>query len=474
MPLIRYDFNNLMSERIGAHGISAAEIDALQPRLQQAFENVRRMRMDKKLGFFELPYNFTLVDEINALASQLKDQFENFVVIGIGGSALGNIAIHSALNHPEYNLLPASRRRGLRLFVPDNIDPDRLSGVLDTLDLKKTAFNVVTKSGNTAESISTFLIARDRVLRAVGEEKHARHFVFTTDAEKGELRKIAPRFNYRCLTIPGNVGGRFSVLSSVGLLSAAVTGVDIRALLIGAQKVDESQRMDLTNARPDIWKNPALLGAGFHYLLDVKKKKNIHIMYSYSHRLRDVADWFRQLWAESLGKRVNRKGEVVHVGQTPEKSVGVTDQHSQVQLYVEGPYDKVITFLSVDQFDTDMIIPRAFDDVEGFAYLGEKRLGDLFHYEERATELVITQTGRPNCAIRVPRVNEETLGALFFLLQLQTAFIGELYDINAYDQPGVEQGKNFAYGLLGRKGYEDRKKEFESAPKADPRYVAYL
>ena len=468
--MIQYDFNNLRAERIGEHGVSDAEIDALQPRLQQAFENVRRMRKEKQLGFFDLPYDTALAEEIMRLAGELKQKFENFVVIGIGGSALGNIAIQSALNHPEYNLLPNGRRRGLRLFVPDNIDPDRLHGVLDALDLSKTVFNVITKSGNTAESISTYLIARERVIKTVGIEKQGEHFIFTTDASKGELRKIAPREKARCLTIPATVGGRFSVLSSVGLLSAAVTGVDIKALLNGAAKVDRNQQLD----RPgtvDIWKNPALLGAAYHYLLDVKKKKNVHIMCAYSHRLRDVADWFRQLWAESLGKRVNRKGQVVHVGQTPEKAIGVTDQHSQVQLYVEGPFDKVITFLSVDEFDHDITIPHAFDDVEGFAYLGGKKLGDLFHYEERATELVITQTGRPNCAIRVSKVDEETLGGLFFLLELQTAYIGELYDINTYDQPGVEQGKNFAYGLLGRRGYEERKKEFEAAPKPDPRYV---
>jgi len=468
--MIQYDFNNLRAERIGEHGVSDAEIDALQPRLQQAFDNVKAMRKEKKLGFFDLPYDSALASEITALADDLRKKFENFVVIGIGGSALGNIAIQSALNHPEYNLLPNGKRRGLRLFVPDNIDPDRLHGVLDVLDLSKTVFNVITKSGNTAESIATYLICRERVIKAVGIEKHGGHFIFTTDAEKGELKKIASREQARCLVIPATVGGRFSVLSSVGLLSAAATGVDIKALLNGAAKVDQNQQMDHAG-KVDIWKNPALLGAAYHYLLDVKKKKNVHIMCSYSHHLRDVADWFRQLWAESLGKRVDRKGRIVNVGQTPEKSVGVTDQHSQVQLYVEGPYDKVITFLSVSQFNHDLTIPRAFDDVEGFAYLGGKSLGDLFHYEERATELVITQTGRPNCAIRVSKVDEETLGGLFFLLELQTAYIGELYDINTYDQPGVEQGKNFAYGLLGRKGYEERRKEFDAAPKPESRYV---
>ena len=468
--MIQYDFNNLRAERIGGHGVSDAEINALQPRLQQAFDNVRAMRQEKKLGFFDLPYDAALAREITDLAGQLKQKFENFVVIGIGGSALGNIAIQSALNHPEYNLLPNDRRRGLRLFIPDNIDPDRLHGVLDALDLSKTVFNVITKSGNTAESIATYLIARERVIKAVGREKHCGHFIFTTDAEKGELKKIAAREKARCLVIPATVGGRFSVLSSVGLLSAAATGVDIKALLNGTAKVDRNQQLDRPGTA-DPWKNPALLGAAYHYLLAVKKQKNVHIMYSYSHHLRDVADWFRQLWAESLGKRVNRKGQVVNVGQTPEKSVGVTDQHSQVQLYVEGPYDKVITFLSVEEFNHRIEIPSAFEDVEGFAYLGAKQLGDLFHYEERATELVITSTGRPNCAIRLSKVDEETLGGLFFLLELQTAYIGELYNINTFDQPGVEQGKNFAYGLLGRKGYEECKTEFESAPKPDPRYV---
>jgi glucose-6-phosphate isomerase len=242
--MIQYDFNNLRAERIGEHGVSDAEINALQPRLQQAFENVRVMRRDKKLGFFDLPYDAALADEITKLAADLRKRFENFVVIGIGGSALGNIAIQSALNHPEYNLLPNNKRRGLRLFVPDNIDPDRLHGLLDSLDLSKTVFNVITKSGNTAESISTYLIARERVIKTVGIGKHSEHFIFTTDASKGELRKIESREKARCLTIPATVGGRFSVLSSVGLLSAAVTGVDIRALLNGAANVEMNQQFD--------------------------------------------------------------------------------------------------------------------------------------------------------------------------------------------------------------------------------------
>ncbi|MBV9463249.1 MAG: glucose-6-phosphate isomerase [Verrucomicrobiae bacterium] len=470
MALLTYDLNNLLAERIGPQGVALDAIRALEPQLQEAFARVRELRKNKTVGFFDLPDNLALCDEIEGIASELRSQFDNFVVIGIGGSALGNIAIHSAINHPEYNLLPRETRKGLRLFVPDNIDPDRLRGVLDVLDPKRTCFNVITKSGNTAESIATFLIAREWVMAAVGEKSHARHFIFTTDPEKGELRKISPRFGYRCLPIPPTVGGRFSVLSAVGLLSAAVTGVNIRALFEGARAVRESQKFE-GSAAADVWRNPALLGAGLHYLLDVQKKKNIHIMYSYSHRLRDVADWFRQLWAESLGKKLDKQGKEVHVGQTPEKAVGVTDQHSQVQLYVEGPFDKVITFLSVEKFESDVIIPRAFDDLEGFAYLGNQKLADLFHYEERATRLVLTQAGRPNCTLRVPKVSEQTLGALFFLLELQTAYIGELYGIDTYNQPGVEEGKNFAYGLLGRKGYEAKKAEFDAAKAPDPKYV---
>lgn len=327
-------------------------------------------------------------------------------------------------------------------------------------------FNVITKSGGTAETMSEFLVFRDAVIRKLGPERHIEHIVITTDPEKGELREIVRTHGYTSLPIPPDVGGRFSVLSAVGLLSAAVTGIDIHKLLKGAAEMDK-----ICKSSDKLWENPALTGAALHYLMDKAKGKNIQVMMPYSHALRDVADWFRQLWAESLGKRVDRAGKVVHTGQTPEKAVGATDQHSVMQLYIEGPFDKVVTFLTVDEFNTTVEIPAAFEEYDSVKYLGGHTLNELINAEQRATELSLTQSGKPNCAIRLRRVDEQSVGALLFLLEMQTAYAGELYNINAFDQPGVELGKNFTYGLMGRKGFEAKRKEVEQAGKPNEKWV---
>ncbi|MGO9244756.1 MAG: glucose-6-phosphate isomerase [Verrucomicrobiia bacterium] len=462
---LRYDFNNLMAERVGEHGVADAELKALGPKLVAAADAVEKA----PLGFRKLPYDTKLTDEIVVLATEIQERCDNFVVVGIGGSALGNLALHSALNHPEYNHLIRPPRRGPRLFVPDNIDPDRIAALLDAIDLDNTVFNVITKSGGTAETMSEFLIFREALIKKLGPERHVEHVVITTDPQRGELREIVKHFGYTSLPIPPDVGGRFSVLSAVGLLSAAVTGIDIHKLLRGAEEMNA-----LCQKSKKLWENPALTGAALHYLMDKAKGKNIQVMMPYSHALRDVADWFRQLWAESLGKRLDRAGRIVHSGQTPEKALGVTDQHSVMQLYIEGPFDKVVTFLSVDEFRATVAIPPAFADFDAVKYLGGRTLNELIGAEQRATELALTQSGKPNCAIRLPRVDEETVGALLYLLEMQTAYAGELYNINAFDQPGVELGKNYTYGLMGRAGFESKRREVESAGQPNAKWVVRL
>ncbi len=459
---LRYDFNNLMAERVGDHGITDAELNALEAKVAAAWEAMEK----NPPGFRKLPYNTKLADEVATLASEIQERADNFVVVGIGGSALGNIALHSALNHPEYNHLVRPPRRGPRLFVPDNVDPDRIAGLLDAVDLDDTVFNVITKSGGTAETMSEFLIFRDAVLKKLGKERHVEHIVITTDPEQGELREIVKKYGYASLPIPPDVGGRWSVLSAVGLLSAAVTGIDIHKLLKGAAAMDR-----VCQESKGLWTNPALTGAALHYLMDKAKGKNVQIMMPYSHALRDVADWFRQLWAESLGKCVDRAGKVVHNGQTPEKAVGATDQHSVMQLYIEGPFDKVVTFLTVDDFNTTVTIPSAFEEFEAVKYLGGHTMNGLINAEQRATELALTRVGKPNCAIRLGKVDEETVGALLYLLEMQTAYAGELYNVNAYDQPGVQLGKDFTYGLMGRKGFEAKKREVDQAGKPNAKWV---
>jgi glucose-6-phosphate isomerase len=256
------------------------------------------------------------------------------------------------------------------------------------------------------------------------------------------------------------------VLTGVGLLSAAVTGIDIHELLAGAAAMDK-----LCRESDQLWENPALTGAALHFLMDKAKGKSIQVMMPYSHALRDVADWFRQLWAESLGKKLDRAGKIVRVGQTPEKAVGATDQHSVMQLYIEGPFDKVVTFLSVEDFGSTVNIPTAFEEYDAIKYLGGHTLNELLNAEQRGTELALTQNGKPNCAIRVKRVDARTVGALLYLLEMQTAYAGELYNINAFDQPGVQLGKDFTSALMGRKGFEGKRKEAAAAGKAEARWV---
>jgi glucose-6-phosphate isomerase len=406
--------------------------------------------------FFCLPYQEKVVREVQKAADDIANGFENLVVLGIGGSALGTIAVHNAVNHPYHNLLSNRARGGRpRLFVMDNIDPDVLERLDDVIDVRKTCFNVITKSGSTAETMSQFLLFRDRLIRRVGKAKHVRHIVATTDAEKGILRKIVEEAGYRSFVVPHGVGGRFSVMSAVGLLPLAAAGVKIRRLLAGARDLDSELK-----STGSIERNHALRSAVLLYLMERKFKRTITVMMPYANALYSVADWFRQLWAESLGKNRTLRDAKVNVGLTPVKSLGATDQHSQVQLYNEGPDDKVFIFIRIAKFGQTVKIPKAFKSVEGLGYLGGHTFNELLDAEQKATEAAITMNGRPSYTITMPEINEYTVGQLLYLLEVQTAYMGGLYNINAFDQPGVEQGKQFAYGLMGRKGYEPRVKEF--------------
>ena len=449
---IRFDYNNVLADAVGEHGLTEAEIEAALPHAAAALEAVQARRTD--LGWPDLPYQDT--SEIVAVAQAVRARADTLVVLGIGGSALGPIATQTALQHPFYNNLPRELRRGPCLFVPDNADPELNAGLLDVLDLERTVFNVITKSGTTAETMAAFLYFREALAKRVGVDRLRDHLVLTTDPKKGALRQIVEREGYPSLPLPSNVGGRFSELTAVGLFPAAVTGVDIGELLAGAAFADKRSQ------ERDPRKNPAVMNAVIQFLLD-KKGKNMVVMMPYAQRLKDVADWFRQLWAESLGKRVDRAGNVVYVGPTPVKALGVTDQHSQVQLYAEGPFDKVFNFLFVDDYTTNAPLTNPYPDVDELAYLDGASFEQLIKAEAEATQLALAEAGRPNVAHHFPVVNAFTLGQFYYLMEMQTAIAGELYNINAFDQPGVEGGKIATYALMGRTGYAERRSEIEQA-----------
>jgi len=448
------EYDGMMSERLDGRGIAAERLDALEPRFREIQADVRRRRDHGELGFYALAYDDELVRSVQELTDTLQ-QFEVLVVLGIGGSALGTTALREALRPPLWNELDDEARDHYpRLYVLDNVDPATIAALLDRLEPGRTLFNVVSKSGSTAETMAQFLVVRDWLKRALGED-YRRHLVFTTDAEQGNLRRIADDEGIASLVVPDNVGGRFSVLSAVGLFPAGIVGIDIGELVAGARAMTE--RCDTNELR----ENPAGLFAALQWLAHEEAGAPIHVMMPYIDRLLAIGDWFRQLWAESLGKRLDRAGQEVFRGPTPVTALGATDQHSQIQLFMEGPFDKTVTFVTAGDA-TDLAIPEAYPDLKGISYLGGHTLGELLRAEQAATAAALTRHGRMNMTLALPRVSAHTVGQLLVLLEIATVYAGALYDVDPLDQPGVELGKQLTYGLMGRPGYEAE--TLESAP----------
>ncbi len=462
---ITVDYNNMMSEYIGQEqGFTEKDFLDNKKIINDAFENVKNNRGKGMMGWTELPYNQKdIVEDIIATAKTIKKKYDNFVVLGIGGSALGPIAVFQALCHLRHNELHKSKRKAPKLYVEDNVDPERMVALLDVLDLDKTVFNVVTKSGATSETMAQYLIIMD-ILKARYGANAKEHMIATTSEKKGNLIKIAKNEGLKTFYIPDGVGGRFSELCPVGLLPAAVVGIDIKSLLKGAMFMDK-----LCNSK-DIKKNPALICAFLQYFA-MKNGKNISVMMPYADSLKYIADWYCQLWGESLGKAVDNDGKQVFVGQTPVKALGVTDQHSQVQLYREGPFDKVITLIAVENYRKTVEISNGCEDIPDVSFLCGHTMNELITAERKATEYALTTAKRLNFTITLPEVNAFTIGQLLFLFEMQTAYTGAMLNIDTFNQPGVEGGKNATYALFGKMGYEKTKEEMDNAPKKNIKYM---
>lgn len=450
-PALKLDTRSVTTATLEkANRIAPADLRGIEPRVRKILKQLAVEREAGRHRYRELPYQEGSCREVAAVAADYRPQVDNLVVLGIGGSALGNIALQTALNSPFYNLLPRERRGGPRLFVIDNVDAPQFADLLDLLgdELPRTLFNVISKSGETAETSSQFLIVRDLLHKALGPLAARRNMLVTTDESKGSMRSVVNREGYRSLIVPDGVGGRFSVLSPVGLFSAAMCGIDIAELLAGAAAMDK--RVQATSLAA----NPAATIAAVKYLYYERGKK-LHVMMPYSQALRDMADWYRQLWAESLGKKFDASGKrVVYAGPTPIKALGATDQHSQVQLYREGPNDKLFVFLDVEQPRRDVQIPHAFADVEAMRYLGGATVHELLLAEKKATEQAMLISQRPSMTIRFPHVSAYGVGQFIYLYEVATTIAGYLLGIDPYDQPAVELGKKITFHLMGRRGYE--------------------
>ena len=451
---ICFDFSSMsavdISRELPRCADAAAALEEKRPQHQWRMPNIRKS---------------TDIAALKAEAQHINKHFEAFVVVGIGGSTMGSHAIFTALKHLRYNDLP-KEKRGVLFYIIDNSDPDSVMALMDVIDPKKTMFNVVTKSGNTVETMAHFMFLTDLLHRLMGDDMK-NNLIVTTNESSGILRKAAEDYGLKTYSIPDRLGGRFSVLSNVGLLPAAVLGVDIEAMLDGAEA------MDACCSGPDPQENPALMYAALSCAA-MRQGMTINVFMPYANALTGVSDWFSQLWAESLGKRTDNSGALVNVGQTPLRAVGATDQHSQFQLYMEGPFDKIITFLKIENFRSNVPLPRSPLSMPELDYLTDQSFNSLIHSELAATAFALTKAQKPNMQITLSELNAYTLGALFMFFEIATAAAGELLCIDAFSQPGVEESKTANFALMGKPGYEAKAEEIRALLENEPHSVYYF
>ena len=439
------DYGNALREGLGGAGVDARRLEGdLADRFRAAHAAVEERRRTGEMGFFRLPGDEELAARSRAAADDLGGDVDALVVIGIGGSALGLAAIRDALLPAGWNELDEEARRGRpRLHILANPDPETLSALLPRIDPERTLFNVVSKSGTTAETLAQLMVVWPG-LEALGTDGLPRRLVVTTSAGRGPLAELAASRGLKLLPIPEAVGGRFSVLSPVGTFPASVLGVDIDELLMGAREAAAR------SAHPTLAENPAGMLATLLHLADTELGHPVQLFMPYADGLRGFAYWAQQLWAESLGKALDTEGRLVESGPTPLPAFGATDQHSILQLMMEGPRDKVVVFLAPEAPRRDIVVPSMLRDHPALSYLGGHTLFELLQGERRATAEALRRSGRMNMTITFERLDARSLGGLFMLFQIAVVYAGALYGVDPLDQPGVELGKVLTRGLLGR------------------------
>jgi len=488
MREIRFDFNNLFSSSVGsAHGVEDNDIAEISEPLRKAHEHLTKVCADSRsrkklsLEWTRLPeQNKETIRQIQKLGKEIAKRYENIISLGIGGSYLGLRAAQDALCAPYYNEFPALRKNKPRIyFEGNNLDPDTLGALLKNLNPKKTFVIVISKSGETTETKAAFIVAENWLKKNIGKN-YGRQILAITDPELGALRKkvnaaqAKDKLSFRSLTLLRGVGGRFSEFN-MGLLHLAIIGVDIQEVLDGALAMAKRCR------EPDLAKNPAYMYAVLHTILYRKKGKSIAIMMPFSETLKSTADWYVQLLAESLGKKYARKIEIdadgteewasdknniVNIGRTPVPARGTNDLHSIQQNNIEGENNKVITFIRVEKFKSDIKIPGKNDILSG------KSFSELIKLAQEATEWALVREGRPNCTIILPEVSLYHWGALLYFFEMATAFEGELLGVNAFDQPGVEGYKNYMYYKLGRPVPGETASEIKNNPLVkNPKFI---
>lgn len=415
-----------LSENVQGNGLEREELEKWTKEGISALKSINHKRWEK--GFTQLPYQKETLEFIKSLEI-CKREWENVVVIGIGGSSLGTFALFRALKPLNYNLLSHEKRKGPKLFILDNPDPELGLSVLENIEKEKSIFIVISKSGETIESISYFYIILE-LLKGLEN-----NILIITTLSRGFLYEKGRALNLHIIPFPENVPGRYSVLSVVGLLPLYLTKIDISSILTGARVMADFLHQYLEE------ENPSILSASILTALYEKGKK-IQIIMPYSSSLSGMTLWYCQLWAESLGKRKDG----FRWGQTPFPATGSVDQHSQLQLWIDGPGDKVISFWEISKFRGDIKIPPL--GFHEFSYLEGKDLSMILKTEKRATEESLAMNGVPSMTFLIPEINPAFMGQLIYLLELQTVIAGEIIGVNPFDQPGVELGKKLTKAYL--------------------------
>ncbi len=404
--------------------LQISEKDLSFPDLESIKKGVYDLYRLRQLPVFELSHQADHLSQIVQTAQKLRQEFETLLVLGIGGSALGTQFLAEALAYSKVNALRK------HFYLCDHLDADIWNLWKHEIDFKKTLIVVVSKSGRTIETLAAYLFFKKALEEQVGASSQ-KHFVFITDPREGMLRKIAQEESITSFDISPGIGGRYSVLSPVGLFPAAFLGIPIAELVAGGAAVVEKC---LTSSHSQL--NPPLQSALAHWVHE-QKGRSLRVMFPYGAKLKTFGSWFAQLWAESLGKKYSLKGEAIHTGTTPIASVGPADQHSQLQLYLEGPDDKVVTFIRSEEADHDIRLPETALSTNG-VQLKNLSVHALQKAEQQATAQALTEVGRPHQTIVMRHVDPYHVGQLIVFSELETIYSGALHNINPFDQPAVE------------------------------------
>ena len=476
---IKFDFNGLLDFNAGKNGVSEKYLRKYYKDAKAAHSHLtgllkkKEARVKLSLEWFNLPAQGPkLIAKIQKLGNEIAEKYENVLSLGIGGSYLGLKAAQDALLSPYYNDFAKARGKRPRIyFEGNNLDPETLSVLLKNINPKKTFVICISKSGETTETKAAFELVLNWLRKGAGD-KFGRQVFAITDPKSGTLRKIVSRENgkdalaFQSLPLLEGVGGRFSEFN-MGLLHLAIVGIKIKEVLAGAAA------MAKRCIKPGLNKNPALMYATLHRILHKEKNMGLAILMPFSEQLKSTADWYIQLLAESTGKKFERtivmgtdglekwvdNKKIVNTGRTPISARGTNDLHSIQQNNIEGENNKVLTFIKVKKFKHDLAIPDTKD------FLAGKKYSMLLSTAQEGTEWALTREGRPSCTLTLPEINGYSWGELIFFFEMATAYEGELLNINAFNQPGVESYKNYMFYKLKKPGIKPEvAKEIEGHP----------